>query len=228
MVAGEGYCAVRTETIGRRATLTSMRISRIAGVIVATSTALLLAGCTGASIPPGHTLGPLSPQSPKGEVVGQGTVMDIAGDVTFCMGAIRESWPPQCDGMPLKDWSWDGVEGMESSDDIRWGAYALTGTYDGTSFTLNGPPMLLALYDPMPPADPTGGKAGTTSEARLVEIQDQLPDILVPGTQYFSSWPDRGYLWVQVVWDDGTIQDGLDAHFGKDVVVVQSALREIG
>lgn len=38
---------------------------------------------------------------------------------------------------------------------------------------------------------------------------------------------DRGYVWLQVVWDDGTIQDAADAEFGDDVVIVTSSLREI-
>lgn len=155
-------------------------------------------------------------------------VMEADDGMWFCLGPVRESWPPQCDGIPLKGWSWEGVEGSESSDDMRWGMYALTGTYDGTSFTVRHEPIPLALYDPMVPEDPTGGATGATGEARLLEIQDDLPELLTPGTQYFSSWPDRGYLWVQVIWDDGTIQQSLDAHYGKDVIVVQSALREIG
>lgn len=205
-----------------------MNTSRLSGLLLAASALVLLTGCTGSVTPPGHSIGPLEPDPPQGEVIGQGLVMQTADEVKLCLGPIAESWPPQCQGMPLDGWSWEGVEGSESSGDVRWGMYAVTGTYDGSVFTLTGEPILLALYDPMAPEDPTGGTPGTTSEARLIEIQEQLPDILAPGTQYFSSTPDRGYLWAQVIWDDGTIQTALDAHYGAGVVIIESALREIG
>jgi hypothetical protein len=124
------------------------------------------------------------------------------------------------------NWSWDGVDGSESSGDVRWGAYAVQGMYDGSSFTVTQPPVLLALYDPMAPEDPFGGAPGDTDEATLLEIQEQLPKRL--GTAYLSSWPADGRLWVQVLWDDGTWQEAADGEFGEGVVVIQPALRAVG
>lgn len=197
---------------------------------------LVLSGCAGSpgSAPPTSTagdgatgLGSATPDPPAGDVTGTGTVMDDVGQVEFCLGPIMESYPPQCSGIPLDGWSWDGVEGSEASGSIRWGAYALTGSYDGESFTPTQPPILLALYDPMAPEDPTGGEPGDTPEKRLLEIQAELDDRLGDdGDTYFSSYPENGYLWVDVLWDDGTHQDAADAEFGEGVVVIRSALRE--
>ncbi len=154
--------------------------------------------------------------------------MDIGGSVELCLGAVAESYPPQCAGVPMTGWTWDGVEGAERSGEVSWGAYAVTGRYDGETFTLTGQPMLLALYDPMAPEDPTGGGTGDTAEPRLIEIQDQLPELLGDdGASYLGSFPDRGYLWVDMVWDDGTLQDAADEDFGDDVVVIRSALRPV-
>ncbi len=90
-----------------------------------------------------------------------GTVMDIGGDVELCLGPVAESYPPQCSGIPIANWSWDGVEGSESSGDVTWGAYAVQGTYDGDQYTVSAPPIMLALYDPMAFPDPTNDSAGS-------------------------------------------------------------------
>lgn len=153
----------------------------------------------------------------------QGTVLDANGDVQLCLGAIAESYPPQCSGIPIDGWSWDGVDGSESASGVTWGSYAVQGTYDGETFTVDEPPIMLALYDPVKPEDPTGGRTGAGTEAQLAELQDDLPDRL--GDGYLSSYADNGWLWVDVVWDDGTWQAAADEEYGDDVVVIRSAIR---
>lgn len=171
-------------------------------------------------------LGEVSPGLPDGEVVGQGMVLgDGEGGAQLCLGAVAESAPPQCAGIPLVDWTWDGLDGFETTGGVTWGSYAVQGTYDGTSFTVTQPPIMLALYDPMAPADPTGGKPGAGSEADLLAIQEELPERL--GEAYVGSYPQDGWLFVDVLWDDGTLQDAADGEFGADTVIVRSALRQI-
>lgn len=194
---------------------------------------LLLSACaTG----PGTSPAPIStarvsdwavpmPGLPNGRVIATGTVMDVAGDVQLCLGAVAESHPPQCTGIPLDDWTWDGVDGSETSGDVTWGMYAVYGTYDGERYTNTDAPIMLALYDTVAPEDPTGGVDGTTDDAELALVQDDISSSL--GADALSIMTDRGYVWLQVVWDDGTIQESADAKFGDDVVVVTSALREI-
>ena len=197
-------------------------------VALGAASVALLSGCAtspAADAPPGQSLGSLWPAPPDGEVLAQGTVMDVDGEIELCLGAVAESYPPQCSGIPLENWEWDAVEGSESSGDVTWGAYAVQGTYDGETFTVTQPPIMLALYDPMPFPDPTGGEPGTADEATLLEIQDELPARL--GDAYLASYPDNGWLWVDVVWDDGTWQDAADDDYGDDVVVIRSAIREV-
>jgi hypothetical protein len=188
--------------------------------------AVACAGADPASTPPPAALGAITPVPPEGEVTTTGTVLDTAGDVQLCLGPVAESYPPQCTGIPLEDWSWDGVEGAESSGDVTWGAYAVRGAYDGTSFTMTQPPIQLALYDPIRPEDPTGGEPGAGDEATLTAIQEELPDRL--GDAYLSSYPQDGWLWVDVVWDDGSWQDAANAEFGDDTVVIRSAMTPTG
>ena len=136
--------------------------------------------------------------------------MDTDGVVELCLGPIAESYPPQCSGIPVSGWSWDGVEGSESSGDVIWGAYAVQGTFDGEKFTVTQPPIMLALYDPMPFPDPTDGKPGAGDEADArSRSRTSCPALL--GDAYLSSYPENGRLWVDVVWDDGTWQDAADA-----------------
>jgi hypothetical protein len=150
--------------------------------------------------------------------------MDVDGEVELCLGAVAESYPPQCDGIALNGWSWDGVDGSESSGSVRWGAYALTGTFDGTALTPTRTPIMLALFDPMPVEDPTGGIAGATGEAELNDIIEEISRRFTTDDDLFiGAYPENGYVWVDVVWDDGTLQQAADDDFGSDVVVIRSA-----
>ena len=153
--------------------------------------------------------------------------MDIGGDVEFCLGAVAESYPPQCTGIPMIGWSWDGVDGSEQVDDVRWGAYAVTGAYDGESFTVTQTPILLALYDPMP-VDDASDHQGSKTEEELQQLQDEIMTRFssAPETLLGSS-PAGGLLVVDVVWDDGTLQRAADDDFGADAVLIRSALREV-
>lgn len=231
----------RAETITPTTTLMGMSIVRSTAVFVGIGLVGLLtltacASSPGAAAPTGGTtpdggvsLGDARPAPPTGEVIGMGTVMDVDGVVELCMGAIAESYPPQCSGLPLKNWRWDGRDDKDQSGDTIWGAYAVTGTFDGDALNATQEPISLALYDPMPLPDPTDGAQGATSEARLLAIQQQLPQLLGDdSTLYFGSGTERGYLWVDVLWDDGTLQQAADADFGADVVVIRSALRSLG
>lgn len=126
----------------------------------------------------------------------------------------------------MDGWIWEGLDGRETSGEVSWGTYAVQGVYDGERFAVTDPPVMLALFDPMPAVDPTGGAPGTSDAHELEQIQEELIDVL--GTDLMTSWTERGYVWVTVVWDDGTLQDAADAAYGEGVVVVTSALQPAG
>lgn len=177
------------------------------------------------SVPSDQRLESARPDLPDGRVIGVGTVLDVGGDVRLCLGAIRESYPPQCDGVPVDEWSWDGVDGSETAGETTWGAYAVYAEYDGERLTTTDPPIMLALYDPVAPEDPTGGIDGSTPPAELTRIQDDITARL--GADALVVTADRGYVRLLVVWDDGTLQDAADAEYGDRTVIVTSSLREI-
>lgn len=204
-------------------------------MLLASAALVGLLGLTACTTGPGSSPAPTSSGSPaweassvappKGRVIGTGTVLDVAGDAQLCLGAVAESAPPQCTGIPLDGWTWEGVDGSETSGDTTWGTYAVYGTFDGERYTITDPPIMLALYDPVRPDDPTDGIDGTSSDAELARVQDDLSTSL--GSDALSLSTERGYVWVNVVWDDGTLQTAVDDAYGDGVVIVTSALRRI-
>ena len=112
---------------------------------------------------------------------------------------------------------------FDEQGDIRWGSYAVTGTWDGTSFTATEA-IPAALYDPaMPtPRRPRRRPRRTTPELERIatELQDQLPGVL---GAYGGEGTD-GHVLADVFYDDGTLQEWADETYGAGVVLVTSAL----
>jgi hypothetical protein len=167
---------------------------------------------------------PTSIPAASGVVTGMGTV--IGGDQPqLCLGAVAESWPPQCSGFALVGWDWARVKGtFDTNGTIRWGGYVVTGTWDGVTFTLTEPALTSALYDPAMPPSPAASPAVSHTQAELVDIQGELPGL--PG--YSSGWVDQaGFVRADFVYDDGSIQAWLDQKYGENVVLVVSALKPV-
>ncbi|MEX1080320.1 MAG: hypothetical protein WED09_14600 [Homoserinimonas sp.] len=196
--------------------------------------ALILAGCASPQSDDAGGGVKFDPDTPPtsiaadGEVLGQGTVLQIDGEpVNLCLGAVAESYPPQCSGPEVMGWDWASVDGEETASSVTWGTYAVQGTWDGQRLTLTQPPIMLALYSPMMVPDPLRepGNAGDTPEAELLAIQSEIHDL---GTvEVLSSGVENGYLFVTVVYDDGQFQSYFDELYGADLIVVESALRPI-
>lgn len=163
-----------------------------------------------------------------GDVFGLGTVIQHGdSEPQFCLGPVRQSIPPQCSGPEIAGWDWATVDGHETSGTVTWGAYAMTGTWDGVRFTLKYAPAMLALFDPLPFVDPylDSSNAGVTAEARLREIQTAMND----STSFrpLASSIENGYLFVTFTYDDGRLQRYLDQAYGADVVIVRPALHDV-
>jgi len=218
--------------------------------LVAALTALVLAGsaCSDegshdVATDPAHdrvTPSPSASASPPATPVPTGqvstrnlaTVMDTGQGVDgpeLCLGAVAESYPPQCGGPALVGWDWaDHEDTFEQQGDVRWGTYLVTGTWDGTSFTATDA-VSGALYDPaMPSPTPTPPAATAYADPVLEKISDQLRDQL-PG--YLGSYGGQGtdgHVLADVVYDDGSLQEWADTTYGKDVVIVTPALVDVG
>jgi hypothetical protein len=100
-----------------------------------TAIPLLLVGCA-ASAPggdaPAQTAGP---QERRYQTVA--TVLQSRDHgPELCLGIVLDSFPPQCGGMPITNWRWDQIQGVQAASGTTWGTYHLVGTYDGASFTV--------------------------------------------------------------------------------------------
>ncbi|WP_167046835.1 hypothetical protein [Salinibacterium sp. ZJ454] len=205
------------------------RLATLSGVILLTG-ALLTACATPAAQPSddGPGAAPSGHSAAAGEVIGQGTVLQVEPDAAqLCLGGVMESYPPQCSGPDIVGWDWAAVEYEESSGGVTWGTYAVQGTWDGEIFTLTQPAIPLALYDPMADIDPRTlpENAGSATEPELEAIQQQLID--EASVDVLMTWPENGYLFVTVVHDDGALQGYFDERFGPDVIAVGSALKPV-
>lgn len=156
-----------------------------------------------------------------GEVVGVGTVLEDARGLRLCLGGVRRSIPPQCDGIALAGWDWASAPGVERSGSVRYGSYAVFGRLVRGVLQVTRAPVAEAAYVGPRPAVVTGSQATGTSLVRpeLVARVRELPGLLS------ISWgAGVGPHEVTVVYDDGALQRTLDTEFGPGVVVVVSAL----
>ncbi|CAL4859633.1 hypothetical protein [Microbacterium sp. MM2322] len=205
---------------------------RRSAAVLLTGAVLLLTSCAataeagGDAAPPGAALAALTPENPTGEVISQGMVLDNGTTVELCLGAVAESAPPQCSGIPLAGWSWDGLDDAVSSGGATWNTYAVSGTFDGDTLTVTRTPIPLALFDPIAAADPTKGKPGKASVADVTSIQSTIPDAI--GDAFFGASEQDGWVFADVVWDDGTWQKAADQDFGAGKVIIRSALKPVG
>lgn len=206
-------------------------------LVAAIAAVLLLAACGGAgravddTNPGSSSSGPPKPTeipAADGPVRTRSlaTVMD-AGGPELCLGPVAESYPPQCGGPPIANWDWSAGythQAFDRQGDIRWGQFAVTGTFDGSSFEVTDA-IPAALYD-VPAEEPAPGAAPARdhSEAELAAIAEEVGGL--PGAQ--GAFTNEGRVTVDVVYDDGSLQDWADRAYGRDVVVVVSALVPAG
>jgi hypothetical protein len=149
------------------------------------------------------------------------TVMDT-GTPELCLGPVAESYPPQCSGPPIEGWDWEDRHGVfETEGKVRWGQFAVTGTWDGNTFTVKGA-IPAALYDPAAPAEPTVPPAAQSyTQRELDDLAEMLGHELARAQGAFA---DNGHVFVDVTYDDGSLQAWADDKYGKDVVLVVPSL----
>lgn len=150
---------------------------------------------------------------------GTATVMDT-GTPELCVGPVAESYPPQCGGPEIVGWDWAEQKMYQEEGDIRWGAYFVSGTWDGSTFTLDKA-IPAALYDPAAETPlPTPPPLRQYGESQLNAIAAEVDSL--PGAQ--SVTPTMGQVIVDVVYDDGTLQAWADVEYGSNTVLVVPAL----
>lgn len=166
------------------------------------------------------------PAPGKVRSTGLPTVMDTGAGAVLCLGAVAESYPPQCGGPAIPNWDWATYDGTyEEQGDVRWGMYAVTGTWDGTSFSVTDA-IMAALYDSVVPEPVVLPEPSVAyDQAELEDISEALATDL-PGYQS-SSADGEGHVLADVTYDDGTLQAYVDEAYGAGVVVLNGALSDL-
>jgi len=148
-------------------------------------------GDSAAGAPSGEAPTPV----PDGEVRTQGLVMvlDDGDGPELCLGGVAESYPPQCGGPALTDFAWGDV-GFEEASGVRWGQYAVTGTYDGTAFAVTDA-IPAALYDVMaePEPDPL---AAACDDATTTDTSKTTPEDMDATLAAASALPTYATAWL--------------------------------
>ena len=162
---------------------------------------------------------------PDGEVRTSGlvTVLDDGTGPEMCLGAVAESYPPQCGGPALVDFDFGDV-GSEEASGVTWGSYALTGTFDGTAFTVTDA-IPAALYDVMaqPQDEPLGAACETpettdTAKATPEDLDATLAAAsALPG--YATTWLTGNTINVAVTEDAAGAESTLRETWGGQLCV---------
>lgn len=184
------------------------------------------------SAAPGGAM-PTAPPAADGEVSTGGlvTVLD-AGDGPELCHAVAESFPPQCSGVPMTDWAWADHPEHEAESGVRWGSFALTGTFDGTTFAVTDA-IPAALYDalneepePLPgtPCEPPAGGWG------VVDAATATPEAMDATFTEASRLPGFAGTWLDQSQDPGATNDPtkviVNVAVTEDVEGAEETLRE--
>ena len=180
---------------------------RLALTLALSATALAACGNEGddtRAVDPGGSGEPSSTAAPApvpdGQVRTNGlvTVLDSGSGPELCLGAVAESYPPQCGGPALADFDFGDV-GAEKAAGVTWGQYSVTGTYDGSTFTVTDA-IPAALYDTM--AEPeAGGLEPACDDATTTDADRATPEDLDATLAAASALPTYATAWLS----NGTI-----------------------
>jgi hypothetical protein len=159
-----------------------------------------------------------------------GTVLEDGGAAPsgahgpeLCVGAIMDSFPPQCGGVALAEWSWDGVPGVRSQSGTTWAdMLRVVGTYDGETFTPTEAPTA---------ADPADAAGAYVPDLSPACEQPTLGDPALMAREHFDAGtaaanarPDLAAVWVD---DQGPATDWLlNVEVTGDAAGAEAAVRQ--
>ncbi|MDR7086025.1 hypothetical protein J2X11_000864 [Aeromicrobium panaciterrae] len=154
----------------------------------------------------------------------------------LCMGGIRLSMPPQCDGPDIPNWSWDKVTGESRRSQTTYGVYVVHGIYVDGDFTLTRPPLEPQQFEGEVPADalerdfktpclePDGGW--------FPKDRPKLDEYAVERAAPFAEkLPGYSEVWIDQQFNEGTENDPnkiiLNVRVTKDVKGAEKAMRTV-
>jgi hypothetical protein len=175
------------------------------------------------------------PTVPSDEVVYRGALTVLQGverDAAELCGAVAESYPPQCGGLPVTGWDWEAVEHDEAQG-VRWGSYLVTGTFDGKSFVLTEDPVPtseidMADYPELQYQEPEIGDPAEDLSA--VELQAIADEITAEFPRYvYGGWADEqnGVALIDALLVTPELEAYAAEHYPADTVAFSSMLKPL-
>ncbi|WP_053203673.1 hypothetical protein [Jiangella muralis] len=195
-------------------------------IVAAPVAALLLAACGDEEAPVSASPSDLPSSADPGQLyTGIFTVLESPEHGPQLCSMVAESYPPQCGGPDIAGWNWDDAPDAESASGVTWGFYSVTGTWDGSTFTLTEPPLPGAATSPVVPDDaapdftspcePSAGGWAVTDPATATDAA------LNAVNAYVDEQADGAGMWV-----DSSVQPTvLNARFTGDLDAHEAELR---
>jgi hypothetical protein len=130
----------------------------------------------------------------------------------LCLGITQESDPPQCHGLPVANWDWNGLPGISRVASTTWGFFEIHGTFNGRALVLTETPAAASppttdsvAFDPLC-ANPIA--LNPTLNAADWEQLTQTPSFSVPSATAIwttgAQGPSRNRFVVNVLAPNGS------------------------
>jgi hypothetical protein len=145
--------------------------------------------------------------------------------------------PPECDAYAVTGWDWEAVPDAELQDGVRWGSYAVTGTFDGTTFEVEEAtrpePEPYEWDFEIPCPTPEGGwqvvdAARTTQDAQLgvAGVAEEIPGfamvaVSTPEGEPGPNDPLRTVVSLYVAGDPAAAEARMREHWGGMLCVAE-------
>jgi hypothetical protein len=175
------------------------------------------------------------PEPSADEMVYQGALTVLQGverDSAELCGAVAESYPPQCGGLPVTGWDWGSVE-HEEAEGVRWGSYIVTGTFDGRSLVLTEEPVPTSEVDmeDYPNLQYQEPQIGEPAEDLSAEELQAIADELVAAfpRYVYGGWADEqhGVALVDTLLVTPELEAYAAEHFPEDTVAFSAMLKPV-
>jgi hypothetical protein len=121
---------------------------------------------------------------------------DRDGGPELCLGAVADSYPPQCGGPPIRGWRWADVPDEGRAGGTVWGEYELVGTYERGVFTVlraGRSRRAQPVVGPDPSAPPCAAPGGGWRAADPAAASDARLRMAIRRAQ---AQPDSAGAWV--------------------------------
>lgn len=148
---------------------------------------------------------------------GLATVLDDGDGPELCLGPVAQSLPPQCSGLPMTGWDWADHPEHEEAAGVRWGSFAVSGTWDGETFAATDATPA-ALYDAMAekPEEPLGTPCEDIGDA--IDATKATPEARDATLTAASALPDVAMVWLD--------EDVINVAVTEDTERAAATLRE--